>query len=682
VKLPGVLSLACLVFTGAAFGAEVQTAASPELQREPRWGLSTSLGFGGAGGDFGELLEKPVAGDYNIFRRYGKWRFGFGLSFTSLTMKAPYDQEPEWGFQETYLSATRLFGRPGGVRPYLQLRGGLARLHPRSELFKFEPPPENKGDSPTTPANGFSVALLPGIEIPINRSLAVDISGKFDYFSVDEYDLSPVGRPPASSGTKWEARLGVRWHPDDGWPRGIPKAGAPDRKRDAWGVAQNLGWGIAENFAINIGASGFNEYVRNANFNQISPRSWWDNLEHGLTYDDNQFKTNQYVHPLNGAMYYNTGRSNGFNYWQSALFAMGGAFFWECCGETHPMSYNDLVSTGIGGIAVGEQMYRISSQLLDNGDDGKSRTFREIGGFLLDPVRGFNRVLSGRSGAVHPNPTEPLDWRGPEARFFVFAGVRTIGQGESISENTNTYGYFGLNHTFGNVFDNSRRKPFDSMSSDYIFSPGDKQLRTVLRIRGDIASWALGRSESPTYAFAIVHHFEYYNNKAYEFGQQAFGPSLFARYRLSQKMGLSVRLDGTAAILAAINSDYSFLADVANQERFREYDFGPGLGAGVEVGLTRGAHRLLQLTYRYNYINVSNGSIFNKKDETGKEGSDATHHVQAAGARLYVPIFRSMGLGADALVVLRKSFYDATFLVDKDQRNPEARVYLAWDLGH
>jgi len=29
---------------------------------------------------------------------------------------------------------------------------------------------------------------------------------------------------------------------------------------------------------INFGASMFNEYVRDANFNQISPRSFWANL--------------------------------------------------------------------------------------------------------------------------------------------------------------------------------------------------------------------------------------------------------------------------------------------------------------------------------------------------------------------------------------------------------------------
>jgi hypothetical protein len=459
-----------------------------------------ALGTGGAGGDFGGLLTKPVSGEMNIFRTRGAWRFGGGLSFTSLKMGPPYEEEQEWGLQRSYLFATRMLRSEGAVRPYLQLRGGLARLHPRSELFAFSPPPEEAGDSPTKPANGWSLGLRPGVEFRLNKSLALDVSGHFDWYKVSEYDLSPVGRPNASSGTAWEARLGLRWHPDDSWPSGPAAVDAPSKERGAWGVGPSVGWAVAEAVAINLAASGFNEYVRNANFNQISPRSWWYNIEHGLTYDDNHFKTNQYVHPFNGSTYYNAGRANGLGFWSSSLVALGGAFFWECCGETHPISYNDLISTGIGGIAFGEQAFRFSSQLPDNQDTGKSRFFREAGAFLIDPIRGFSRVLSGRASTVHGKPDEPLDFRPLQARFFLTAGVRTIGEGESISEDSNTYGLIGLNHSYGSVFDNTRRQPFDSLAADYQFSPGDKQARTVLRIRGDLWSKPLGGGAQPAYA--------------------------------------------------------------------------------------------------------------------------------------------------------------------------------------
>jgi uncharacterized protein DUF3943 len=672
---------ACAVVALFAGVAGAQDLLDPK-PRHPRWGLSAALGTGASGGDFGETLKKPIIGDFNLFKASvnDKWRFGVGVSFSSFVMEEPYDEELEWGFQQSYLFATRMLrSRDAAVRPYVQLRGGFARLHPRSELFAFEPPPEDPGDSPTLPANGYSIGVIPGVEIRLNRSLALDISGTADYFSVSEYDLSPVGAAPASSGFVYDVRLGLRWNADDGWPSGPPEAGWPTVTRDAWGVRKNLGWAVAETIAINWGASASNEYTRNQNFTQLNPRSMWANFEHGFTYDDNQFKTNQLVHPFNGSTYYNAGRSNGFGYWESSLFALGGAFFWECCGETHPMSFNDMVATGLGGIAFGEATYRLSGEILNNQDTGKSRFFREFGAFLVNPIRGFNRALSGAWGRQYANPTEPLDWRPEEKRSFLVAGARMVGEGDSLSNNTKTYGLFALDHTFGSVFDNDRRKPFDSFAVTAQMSVGEKNPLTVWRLRGDLASWRLGSSGN--HALAIVQHFDYYNNQAYEFGQQAFGPSLFSRFKLSDTLGLRIRLDANAAILAAVNSDYAFLADVGDRERFREYDYGPGLGFGAEAVLTRKGIPLLTFAYRYHWIDVLNGSVFNPDaNQGGLEGSGASHVLQAPGIRAFIPVFGKMGLGADALYFLRKSRYDLPVLADVDQRNPEARAYLALEL--
>jgi hypothetical protein len=345
------------------------------------------------------------------------------------------------------------------------------------------------------------------------------------------------------------------------------------------------------------------------------------------------------------------------------------------------MSFNDMVSTGIGGMALGELQYRMASQLLDNRAKGKGRFFRETGALFIDPVRGFNRLVSGRAKNAHDNPAEAVDWRGDEARYYVSFGARTIGEGESISENTKTYGYVGLEHAFGSPWDNERRRPFDSFNLGAQLSFQEKNPLTIARIRGDLASWALGEGKDgrPNHAFAIVQHFDYHNNEAYEFGQQGFGVSLFSRFRLSEKWGLRTRVDALGSILAAVNADYSFLAEVGDRERFREY--GPGLGAAAEATLLGSGRPYLSLFYRLQWIDVSNGSVWNKDDERGLTGSDASHVVQAAGLRGFVPVKGRVGLGADGFVFLRKSTYDATFLEDQDQRNPEVRVYLALNLG-
>jgi hypothetical protein len=678
----GTLGPVVLLMAANAAAAEGLLSPTPasEPARPSNWGFNFALATGGMAGNFGKLLRFPVGGEFGVFRARGAWRYGLGVNFSSYKMEQPWDQELEWGYQRTYLQATRLFGKQESkFRPYVQLRAGLARIHPRSELFAFDPPPEDPGDSPTKASNGYSLGVIPGFEWRLNKSLALDVSSHVDWFKVSEYDLSPAGYPNASAGTTWEFRLGVRWHPDDGWPSGPKPAGRPDRERDAWGVSKNYGWAAAETLGINLGASAFNEYVRNANFNQISPRSWWRNIESGFTYDDNKFKTNQYVHPFNGSTYYNSGRANGLGFWPSTLFALGGAFFWECCGETHPMSFNDIVSTGIGGIAFGEAVFRLSSELYDNKATGRGRRWREAGGFLIDPVRGFNRALSGRWGAAHDNPDEPLDWRPKERTFHVYAGARVIGEGESITENTQTYGFVAFDHSFGSVFDNERRRPFDSFNVTAQFNSGEKQRLTVWRIRGDLYSRPLGKqSDAASYAFAIVQHFDYHNNNAYEYGQQAFGPSFFARYRLKDTLGVWLRADATFAVLAAVNSEYAFIADVANRERFREYDYGPGLGFNTEAALTRRGRTLLSLTYRYQWVNVSNGSIFNKGSEVAQEGSDADHYLQGGGLRLTLPVYRKVGLGADAFVFLRRSrYYAPEFRRDTRQRNPEARVYVS-----
>jgi hypothetical protein len=651
-------------------------------ERLPRWGFSANFGTGSLSGDFKPPLKTPVAVELNLFRTYGPWRFGLGLGFSSFVMDPPYDQEPEWGFQQTYLSATRMLKTQGTFRPYLQGRVGLARLHPRSETyFKLDPLPPDfaSGDSPTKPANGFSAALVPGVEWNLNRKLAIDLSASFSYFSVDEYDLAPVQGGLASSGSTFQARLGVRWHPDDGYPSGPASPGSPSNDRDAWGVGRNYGWAAAEVLAINMVSSGVNEYLRNANFNQISPRSWWENLEHGFTFDDNEFRTNQYIHPFNGAAYYNSARANGLGYWTSSAYALGGAFFWECCGETHPMSFNDMVSTGIGGIAMGEMQYRLSSEILNNRSSGKGRFFRELGAFVVDPVRGFNRLVSGRSGAQHDNPTDRIDWRPPNSQNLLMIGWRAIGEGESISENTKNYLNIAYDHSYGSPFDNKRHKPFDHMDVTLQMSANEKVPLNVVRISGDLWDHKFGGEEQANHVFAITQRFDYMNNTAYEFGGQSLGAALYSRFRLGDVTALTTRVDGLYMILGAVNSEYAVIADVPDRERLREYDYGPGLGGSAAATFSRKGRPLLALAYRFQWLDVRNGSVYSKGDSS--LGSDADHYIQAAGARVVAPIYRNLGLGVDGSVFLRKSRYSLPGFRDIDQRNPQLRVFLTFHTG-
>ena len=526
------------------------------------------------------------------------------------------------------------------------------------------------------------------------------MAGFYTYYNTGSYDMSPLGLPDVDSGIEWGARVGLAWRPfaatpqdlsrkpmlvDPATGKALPLPPADDR-RDGWGVRRSWGWATAEMFAINWGAAMFNEYARDANFNQISPRSFWENIETGFTYDDNEFKTNQLIHPFNGATYYNSARANGIGFWGSSAMSLAGAFVWECCGETHPISFNDMVSTGIGGIARGELMHRVSSLILNNTKRGAGRHAREAAALLVNPVRGFNRAVSGDWGEVKGNPVDPYDWR-PDFHLDVRLGARVIGEGESITENTNTYGLIEAAISYGDPWDPDNRKPFDRFDAITQTNLGDKTRVGRLLIRGDLFSKLLGKNHS----LAFQQDFDYVDNEAYEYGGQSLGPALLSRFELSETTQLWSRLQAYGIVLGAVNSQLSFLADVANQERIREYDYGPGVGGAVELYLMRKYRPLLTARYRYSYISVSNGSIYNS-DETSA-GLDSTHDIHQLGFKLEVPFTKRLAAGVETSLFFRRSHYDFAGsdlppLVGEPgrrtvtQRNPEVRAFLAWTYSH
>jgi hypothetical protein len=697
-------SLGALPARAGSLGeAAGETAASPASRPDARWHLYGGLGYGAAGGGYGAFLEEPVQFELRIAKSYrnGSWRLGGGLQFGSLDMLPPYEEQKEWAHLETFGTVTRVFRPQESFRPYLQGRVGLVRIHPRSEIFYNKPSKDlEPGESPTLATNGVGFTVQPGFELGLGKGLALDVGAFWTYYHTKEYNLDPIDRPPVSDGQEYGVRVGLAWQPFAVSPPDPVKAAPPvdpatgkllplpppDGSRDAWGVRRSWGWATAEMLAINFGASMINEYVRDANFNQISPRSFWQNLKEGFTYDDNEFKTNQLIHPWNGAAYFNAARANGRGFWGSSAMALVGAFVWECCGETHPMSFNDMISTGIGGIARGEAMYRISSLILDDTRRGKGRFGQEAAALLVDPVRGFNRVVSGDASEVKGNPTHPYDWR-PPFQLHVLAGPRIMGEGESISENTNTYGFLEVALSYGDPWDPENRRPYDRFDVVSQSNFGDKTRLGRLLIRGDLVSKPVGRNHS----LALQQDFDYIDNEAYEYGGQSLGPALLSRFGTSRGFTLYSRLQAYAILLGAVNSDYSVLADVANQERIREYDYGPGVGASVELFLQRRHRAIASARYRFSYITVSNGSIYNGEIAGAKLGLDADHDIHQVQLKLEVPVTRSLAVGADGSVFFRRSRYD---VAESDftglppgrrtitQRNPEIRAYVAWTYTH
>ena len=182
-----------------------------------------------------------------------------------------------------------------------------------------------------------------------------------------------------------------------------------DRQRPLLAVGQTLfinlfvnrfdAWALREDWAINAGA-----------------QSWSRNIRLGWEWDENNFTTNLFAHPYHGSLYFNAGRANGLDYWESATLALLGSWTWEYFGESNRPSLNDFVMTSIGGFALGEMFHRVSATIRDNRAAGRARLWREIAAPAVRP-HGRGEPADPRAmDRPRAQPTRARSRRVPPAR--------------------------------------------------------------------------------------------------------------------------------------------------------------------------------------------------------------------------------------------------------------------------
>lgn len=179
-----------------------------------------------------------------------------------------------------------------------------------------------------------------------------------------------------------------------------------------------------ETFGLNVGLWAFDRYILKGHYSYISLKTIKANFKHGFDWDNDHLSTNMFAHPYHGSLYFNAGRANGFNFWQSELFALGGSAMWELFMESEYPSKNDIIATPIGGAALGEVFYRTSDLMLDNRTSGSERFGREALSFLLSPMRGLTRILTGE--AWERKPVAGNEFGNPPYRLDVSLGAHLL----------------------------------------------------------------------------------------------------------------------------------------------------------------------------------------------------------------------------------------------------------------
>jgi Domain of unknown function (DUF3943) len=392
-------------------------------------------------------------------------------------------------------------------------------------------------------------------------------------------------------------------------------------------------------------------------YSKISLNSWKDNLENPWKWDNNHFINNQFSHPYHGAAYFNAARSNGYDFWASAVWPLVGSLTWEYFGEKYAPAPNDVLNTSIGGITLGESLWRLSSLVLDDRTQGRERVLREVGAGLINPTRGFTRLVTGETGRQGDNPDE---WRPARIQGVFDAGYRRSAATVSLSERSTTQGFVGLSLAYGDALDQSARAPFSFFAfRAELARPGEVGLQTktitTLQSSGTLAVWNLHESERSHIRFASLITYDYLDNPAYELGGQGVAFGLMTAPLDTGSFRVTVDALARGYAIAATFSDY-FKTDEG-----RNYDYGPGYGAFGSVRLLWKGYAALSTSANMIWIETVSGV-------------DGRHYESYWGADLRAYVSGKIGLGGLYRRYHRHSDYDDFTPVTFDAS--EGRIFL------
>lgn len=274
-------------------------------------------------------------------------------------------------------------------------------------------------------------------------------------------------------------------------------------KRHFWRAA-------AEVFGFNMGLWAFDRYVQKGDFAYISWSSMKRNITSGFKWDNDKLGTNTFLHPYNGSLYFNAGRSNGFNFWQSELFAIAGSGMWEVFMEREYPSTNDFIATPIGGAALGEIFYRSSDAVLDDRSRGVERAGRELAAFIISPMRGINRLVTGDMWRVRP--TMGRQFGSPAFALRASLGYKFLVYNSKYRDNHQGVA-IQVDAEYGDRFEVKSTKPYDYFTFKAQLQVMKTQpLLTQVEIKGRLLARELFDNFASQGSIGLYQHFDFYDS--------------------------------------------------------------------------------------------------------------------------------------------------------------------------
>jgi hypothetical protein len=397
---------------------------------------------------------------------------------------------------------------------------------------------------------------------------------------------------------------------------------------------------LAEGAGDNVLLSLIDSRILKYQWAMVNTTTWKNNFEAGFPWsskwdwDQTRFGNDFMGHPYFGNLYYNDARANGYNFWASAPYALLGSYEWKICGENVTPERNSLIATTVDGILLGEILYRISSNILDDRTTGANRFFRELLAAAIDPMRGFNRLIQGKTSRVTNKEVyqkEPLN-------ITLYAGVHLINNHTDAILSGQTSEMLNVQFDYGNPFEIASREPFDFFKLRVETNLGEGR-----KIVDNITGYGIlvGRNANcgnVPLLEGIFLYYDYWDNPIFELSTIGLGPGVFSKLPLGKNINLYTNVH--AGIAAFGGTSTGIVSDTAQD---RDFNFCYGVQAKIESSLSLGNVATIGVTYYYFRLQCVN-SVGADEPAYGSLGENSLGILEP---KITLQIYKDLSIGGE-----------------------------------
>jgi hypothetical protein len=165
-------------------------------------------------------------------------------------------------------------------------------------------------------------------------------------------------------------------------------------------------------------------------------------------------------------------------------------------------SINDVISTTIGGVSLGEMVHRLFLEVDESPSVGA-----KIGGFFVSPVESYNAIFNRSKREKGTGNIYSLSFNaGLEKSFAYFAGHQT-----EADAWLSPGGYAGVNVVYGDPFTQEIQKPYDHFEASADLTSNIASYHMLILSDGALFSLAPSRTQKTLTSAGLTMHYDFFN---------------------------------------------------------------------------------------------------------------------------------------------------------------------------